>query len=440
MSKKTIYTFLGIAVVIVILLIVLSKTGVIGSKNLGKEVEISTVSEMTIIETVSATGKIQPETEIKISSEVSGEIIELPIVEGQMVKKGQLLVRINPDLYTSSLNRSVAGLSNTKASLNQAEASLKEAKANYNRNKSLFEKGIISKSEWDKIVAVYEGAQAAKQAAYFGVQSASATVTEARDNLGRTTIYAPADGTVSLLSVELGERVLGTQQMTGTEILRVANLNNMEVEVDVNENDIVKISIGDSTNIEVDAYLKKEFKGVVTSISNSASTAVSADQVTNFKVKVRILKESYEDLMKGKPDNYSPFRPGMTATVDIITKRKEKVIGVPISAVVMKADTLGTNKVEVKPEDSDEDEVVKTLDKKLECVFVKVGEKAKIRVIKTGIQDDSNIEVMEGLKPGDVVIIGPYTTVTKDLNSGDAIFVKSEEEKAKEKAKMDEKK
>lgn len=440
MSKKTVYTFIGIAVVIIIALFALSKFGILGNKNIGKEVELSTISEMTIIETVSATGKIQPETEIKISSEVSGEIIELPIVEGQMVKKGQLLVKINPDLYLSSLNRSVAGLSNTKAGLNQAEAALKEAKANYNRNKSLFEKGIISKSEWDRLVAVYEGAQAAKQAAYYGVQSAGATVTEARDNLGRTTIYAPADGTISLLSVELGERVLGTQQMTGTEILRVANLTNMEVEVDVNENDIVKISIGDSTNIEVDAYLKKEFKGVVTSISNSASTAVSADQVTNFKVKVRILKESYADLMKGKPDNFSPFRPGMTATVDIITKRKEKVIGVPISAVVMKADTLGTNKVEVKPEDSDEDEVVQILDKKLECVFVKVGNKAKIRVIKTGIQDDSNIEVMEGLKPGDVVIIGPYTTVTKDLNSGDTVYVKSEEEKAKEKAKLDEKK
>jgi len=343
-------------------------------------------------------------------------------------------------LYMSSLNRSVAGLSNTKAGLNQAEATLKEAQANYNRNKSLFEKGIISKAEWDRIVAVYEGAQAAKQAAYFGVQSAGATVTEARDNLGRTTIYAPADGTVSLLSVELGERVLGTQQMTGTEILRVANLNNMEVEVDVNENDIVKISIGDSTNIEVDAYLKKEFKGTVTSISNSASTAVSADQVTNFKVKIRILKDSYQDLMKGKPENHSPFRPGMTATVDIITKRKENVIAVPISAVVMKSDTTGTNKVEVKPEDSEEDNVVVRLDKKLECVFVKVGDKAKIRVIKTGIQDDSNIEVKEGLKKGDIVIIGPYTTVTKELNSGDLVYIKSEEEKAKEKANLDKKK
>jgi HlyD family secretion protein len=208
----------------------------------------------------------------------------------------------------------------------------------------------------------------------------------------------------------------------------------MEVEVDVNENDIVKVSVGDSTNIEVDAYLKKEFKGVVTSISNSASNAVTADQVTNFKVKVRILKESYLDLIEGKPENYSPFRPGMTATVDIITKRKEKVIAVPISAVVMKSDTLSSSKVDVKPEEqSDNAEVlVQKVDKKLECVFVKDGDKAKIRIIKTGIQDDSNIEVIQGLKKGDVVIVGPYTTVTKDLNSGDLVFVKSKEEKAKE--------
>lgn len=436
MSKKSIYLFLGIALGLIILLTVLSKSGVTGDKKQGKEVETALVNEMTIIETVSATGKIQPETEIKISSEVSGEIIELPVKEGQIVKKGQLLVRINPDLYTSSLNRSVAGLSNTKANLNQAEATLKEAQANYNRNKTLFEKGIISKSEWDRVVAAYEGAQAAKQAAYYGVQSASATVTEAKDNLGRTVIYAPADGTISLLSVELGERVLGTQQMAGTEILRVANLNNMEVEVDVNENDIVKINIGDSTNIEVDAYLKKQFKGIVTSISNSASTAVSADQVTNFKVKVRLLKESYQDLIEGKPDTYSPFRPGMTATVDIITKRKEKVFGIPISAVVMKADTTGTVKVNDKTEKSGgSEEPTKKQDKKLECVFVKIGDKAKIRIIKTGIQDDTNIEVTEGLKKGEEIIVGPYVTVTKDLNSGDLIHVKSTEDKEKTNSK-----
>lgn len=434
MKKKTVYYILGGAILLIIILLVLSKTGAIGNKEKGKEVEISKVEAMTIIETVSATGKIQPEIEVKISSEVSGEIIELPVKEGQVVKKGDLLVRINPDLYTSGLNRSVASLSGTKAGLSQADAQFKEAKANYERNKTLFEKGIISKSDWDKAISSYEVAQATKQSAYYNVQSASATVNEAKDNLGRTTIYAPADGTISSLGVELGERVLGTQQMTGTELLRVANLNNMEVEVDVNENDIVKINVGDSAKVEVDAYLKKEFKGIVTSISNSASTALTADQVTNFKVKVRILKESYADLLEGKPESYSPFRPGMTATVDIMTKRKDNVLSIPISSVVVKSDTSATAKPVVisTKEDENNNQKAPKSDKKFECVFVKVGDKAKIRVIKTGIQDDTNIEVSSGLKKGDVVIIGPYATVTKDLNSGDMVHAKSEGEVKKD--------
>jgi HlyD family secretion protein len=430
MSKKVIYFIVG-AVVLIAVLLGLSKAGIIGNKDKGIEVDVSKADEITIIETVSATGKIQPEIEVKISSEVSGEIIALPVKEGQVVKKGDLLVKINPDLYTSGYNRTVAGLSQTKAGLSQADAAFKEAKANYERNKTLFEKGIISKSEWDRAVSTFETAQASKQSAYYNVQSASATVNEAKDNLGRTTIYAPADGTISMLNVELGERVLGTQQMTGTEILRVANLNNMEVEVDVNENDIVKINVGDEAKVEVDAYLKKEFKGIVTSISNSASSALTADQVTNFKVKIRILKESYQDLLEGKPDTYSPFRPGMTATVDIITKRKEKVIGVPISSVVVKSDTTAVKKFEM--EDSEEEKIKPKSDKKYECVFVKVGDKAKIRIVKTGIQDDTNIEITSGLKKGDVVIIGPYTTVSKDLNSGDKVVIsggKSDEKKS----------
>ncbi len=426
MSKKTIYILLGSAVAIIALLIVLSKTGVIGNKDEGKEVETAVVNASTIIETVSATGKIQPEIEVKISSEVSGEIISLNVKEGQVVKKGDLLVKINPDLYTSSYNRSLSNLSGTKSGLSQSDASYKEAKSNYDRNKTLFEKGIISKSDWDKAIASFEVAKANKQTAFFNVQSASATVNEAKDNLGRTTIYAPADGTISVLNVELGERVLGTQQMAGTEILRVANLNNMEVEVDVNENDIVKIKVGDEANVEVDAYLKKQFKGVVTSISNSASSTLTADQVTNFKVKIRILKESYQDLLVGKPDTYSPFRPGMTATVDIITTRKANVLSVPISSVVVKSDTSAVK--EIKVEDPAEKQTAPKSDKKFECVFVKVGDKAKIRVIKTGIQDDTNIEVLTGLKKGDVVITGPYSTVSKDLNTGDKVKIKTDKE------------
>ena len=436
MSKKTIFILLGSTIGLILLLVGLKKGGVIGNNEDSKIVELSKVTQTTIVETVSATGKIQPEVEVKISSEVSGEIIALPIKEGQQVKKGDLLVRINPDLYESGVNRSVASMSTTKAGLSQADAQVKEAKANYDRNQKLFEKGIISKSEWDRIVSAYEVAMANKQSAYYQVQSASATVTEAKDNLGRTTIYAPADGTISLLNVELGERVLGTQQMTGTEILRIANLNNMEVEVDVNENDIVKVNIGDSAKIEVDAYLKREFKGIVTSISNSASTALTADQVTNFKVKVRILKESYMDLLEGKPENFSPFRPGMTATVDIITKRKENIVAVPISAVVVKDDTTSVKKdvvAELEKKEQQQKGTAPKSDKKYECVFVKVGDKAKLRVVKTGIQDDSNIEIMSGLKPGEEIIIGPYTTVSKDLVSNDKVRVESEKDKKENK-------
>lgn len=423
MSKKKTYIIIAVIVSSIILLLALSKMGVFGDKEEGIEVETAKANEITIVETVSATGKIQPEIEVKVSSQVSGEIIELPVKEGQIVKKGQLLAKINPDLYSSGVERSVSNYSGTKASLSQAEASFKEAQSNYQRSKTLFEKGIISKSDWDKATATFEAAKASRESAYFNVKSASASVKEAKDNLGRTLIYAPADGTISVLNVELGEKILGTQQMAGTEILRVANLNNMEVEVDVNENDIVKVTIGDTAKIQVDAYLKKEFKGIVTSISNSASATTTADQVTNFKVKVRILKESYQDLLQGKPASYSPFRPGMTATVDIITTRKEKVIGIPLSAVVMKADTSAVNKNDLGKED-DEKQKPKS-DKKFECVFVKNGTKAKIKIVKTGIQDDTNIEIVSGLQKGEEVIVGPYTTVSKDLNSGDKVNVAS---------------
>lgn len=420
MSKKKILILIGIVATLIIGLVVLKKIGVIKGNDNSIEVEIAKADEITIVETVSATGKIQPEIEVKIASQVSGEIVSLPIKEGQVVKKGDLLVKINPDLYTSGVSRSVSNYAGTKSGLAQADASFTEAKSNYERNKKLYEKGIISRSDWDKAIASFEVAKANKQTAYFNVQSAQASVKEAKDNLGRTIIFAPADGTISMLNVELGERILGTQQMSGTELMRVANLDNMEVEVSVNENDIVKINIGDETKIEVDAYLKKEFKGIVTSISNSATSTTTADQVTNFKVKVRILKESYQDLLVGKPKTYSPFRPGMTATVDIITTRKEKVIGVPISAVVIKADTLPTPKFEVTDNENG-NKIKSKIDKKLECVFVKSNGKAKIRIVKTGIQDDTNIEIVSGLQKGDEIITGPYNTVSKELNSGDKV-------------------
>jgi HlyD family secretion protein len=418
MSKKTV-TILVIAVIAVLaLLIGGKKAGWFGKQGNFKEVETKKIARIDIIETVSATGKIQPEIEVKLSSEVSGEVIELPIVEGQQVKKGDLLVRVNPDIYQSSLNRSQASLQNVRSGLNQAEASLKEAKSNYDRNQQLYNKGIISKADWDKVISSYEIAQASKQSAYYNVQSSAATVNEARDNLNRTNIYAPMSGTISKLDVELGERVVGTQQMAGTEIMRVANLTNMEVEVDVNENDIVKVNIGDSTIVEVDAYLKKQFKGLVTEIANSADGVLTADQVTNFKVKVRILEESYQDLLEGKDESYSPFRPGMTATVDIITNKRVNVVGVPISAIVIKTDTSSTKKALKK------DAIESESEEKFECVFIKDGSKAKLRVVKTGVQDNSNIEILEGLQEEEEIITGPYNTVTKSLKNGDDVEIK----------------
>lgn len=434
MSRKKLFIILGSVVALITLLIVLKKNGTIGNNDESKIVEVKKAEEMTIIETVSATGKIQPEVEIKIAPEVSGEIIALNVKEGQQVKKGDLLVKINPDLYESGVNRTVASLSTTKAGVSQADAQMKEAKANYDRNKKLFEKGVISRAEWDRIVSAYEVASASKQSAYYQMKSASANVTEANDNLKRTTIIAPADGTISKLDVELGERVMGTQGMASTELMRIANLNNMEVEVDVNENDIVKVSIGDSAKVEVDAYLKRKFDGVVTSISNSATTGLTADQVTNFKVKVRLVKESYADLLEGKPSNFSPFRPGMTATVDIETKRSVNVLGVPISAIVIKDDTTSTKKdivAEIEKEEAEAKGKAPKKDIKYECVFVKVGDKAKLRVVKTGIQDDTNIEILSGLKKGDEIITGPYTLVSKDLMPNDKVRLETKADKDK---------
>ncbi|MGO3181362.1 MAG: efflux RND transporter periplasmic adaptor subunit [Aequorivita sp.] len=416
MKKKTL---IWISVGIVLLLILLiggKKAGWFGKSGDSKEVEVSEIQLIDITQTVAATGKIQPEIEVALSSEVSGEIIELPVKEGQTVEKGDLLVKINPDLIQAAVSQSQAGLQNVRAQLSQAEASEKNAQLNYERNKSLFEKGVISKSEWDKSVTDYDMAKANSKAAYYNVQSASANVKQSVDNLSRTTIYAPMSGTISKLSVELGERVVGTAQMAGTEIVRVANLQKMEVEVDVNENDIVKVNLGDSAKVEVDAYLKREFKGLVTAIANSAESSLTADQVTNFKVKVSILPESYKDLTEGKPESYSPFRPGMTATVDVITNKKKDIIGVPISSIVVKTDTTDSKKPATGA-------VSNANAEKFEAVYVKDGEEAKLRVVTTGIQDDSNIEITSGLKEGETVITGPYNTVTKLLKQGDKVEV-----------------
>lgn len=413
MKKKKLLIITTALILLIIILIIGKKANWFGQNNDVIAVETQKVTPITLTQKVSATGKIQPELEIKLSSEVSGEIIELPIKEGQMVKKGDLLVRINPDIYQSVVKRSAASLETVRASLQQADANFKEAQESYNRNKILFDKGVISKSDWDKATSTYEVAKASRESARYNVQSAMATVTEAQDNLKKTVIYAPTNGTISKLSVELGERVVGTMQMTGTEIMRVANLGSMEVEVDVNENDIVKVNVGDSVNVEVDAYLKRIFKGTVTNIANTANSTSSVDQVTNFKVKIHIEESSYQDLLKDKPAGYSPFRPGMTATVDILTNTKKDVVAVPISAIMIK------KKSEINPNTPKED-----ADKKQEVVFVLKNGKAELRTVNTGIQDNVNIEILSGISKDETIITGPYQTITKILKNGDKVNVK----------------
>ncbi|MFJ1378538.1 efflux RND transporter periplasmic adaptor subunit [Capnocytophaga canimorsus] len=420
--KKKVIIIVGI-VLVLILLIVGKKSGWWGNQPKGKEVEVKQITRNSLTQKVSATGKIQPELEIKISSEVSGEIIELPVVEGQMVKKGDLLVRINPDIYQSVLNRSVASLENIKSSLRQAEANFKENEASFERNQKLFEKGVISRAEWDKAVSAYDIAKANKESAKYSVQSAMASVSEAQDNLKRTSIYAPASGTISKLNVELGERVVGTVQMTGTEIMRVANLSSMEVEVDVNESDIVKVNINHRATIEVDAYPKKNFEGRVTNIANTANATASVEQVTNFKVKIHIDEASYQALLTGKKQGYSPFRPGMTATVDILTTERNDVVTVPVSAIVMKSIKEISKDSLIKEKD----------DKRQEAVFVVKDGKALLKAVSTGIQDNTDIEILSGVEAGEQIIVGPYNLVSRILKSGDEVRVKIIDEKSENK-------
>ena len=440
--KKSYLYIVGVIIVLVVALVVAKKKGLLGETGDAMEVELAKVELVDITETVSSSGKIKPEVEVKIAPEVSGEIINLPIKEGQEVAKGQLLVEINPDIYESSVNRTHASLQSSKSAYQQSKARLIESKQDYKRNRKLFNNGTIAQSEWDKSKANYEVAKLQVESAKYQVSSSEATLREAQDNLARTKIFSPMDGTISKLNVEQGERVVGTQQMAGTELLRVANLNEMEAEVDVNENDIIKVKIGDETDIEVDAFLNKTFKGVVTEIANSAETAgTSADQVTNFKVKVKILEESYKEVADEMGLKYSPFRPGMTATVDIKTRNKKGIVGVPISAVTTRSDTTSVknrskNKKEKIKDNKDDnsgskDEKVAKKKDIFECVFVidSLG-KSKIRIVETGIQDDENIQITKGLKEGDEIITGPYIMVSRTLKPG--MDVKEETEESDE--------
>ena len=384
----------------------------------------------TIVERVTASGTIQPEMEVKISPEVPGEIVELSVEEGDSVAMGELLARIRPDNFESIVSRALATLNQQRANLAQAqarvvsaEAQFEQAQAAYERNKSLYEQGVISDADFETAESNYqvakqevESARQSVEAARFAVQSAQASVEEARENLSLTMIYAPVGGIISKLDVEQGERVVGTSQMAGTEMMRIADLGRMEVRVDVNENDIIRVELGDTAMVDVDAYsyMDQEFKGVVTSIASTANEKATPEAVTEFEVRIRLLNESYEGLLDEKGPY--PFRPGMTASVDIITQKKENVLSVPLASVTTRPPQEEDNEGE---EEGTENNGFTEEEELQEVVFRVPDDNIAERVnVRTGISDYENIEILEGLSEGDRVVAGPYIAISQQLEEG----------------------
>ena len=445
-NKKRLWITIGLIAIIGLLVVaaVLKNQ----SKPKGTEVKVEQVERRTIKETVSASGRVFPETEVKISSDVSGEIVELYVAEGDSVRAGQLLAKIDPETYISAVQRAEATVAGSKSNLAMSKASkqssiaqkeqiaaqLKNAKRILERNVQLKADGIISEADYEQALANVENLEANLRAAEaniksadqsiegskYNVESSEATLNEMKTSLRRTTITSPVDGVISTLNVEQGERVVGTIQMSGTEMMRIANLSSMEVQVDVSENDIIRVALGDNADIEVDAYLDQKFSGVVTEIANSASNVVGAtslntDQVTNFIVKIRIDRESYSDMII--PGQKFPFRPGMSASVDIYTNEVSDVISVPIQAVTARElDEEG--KVS---KDSDDNEFK-------EVVFLFGADTVAMQIVKTGIQDDEYIQILEGLTDSAQVVTGPYAAISSKLDDGDDAHKKKEKE------------
>ena len=458
MNKKTKWILISLGILLV-LLIVLSKTGAFG-KDEGTKVTAEKAMKRNIIEVVNASGKIYPEIEVKVSPDISGEITELTVAEGDTVKKGQLLARIYADVYNIQRSQAASGVAqsqaqvsvqqaqvgNSQAALDALKAQQEQAERTYNMQKKLFDEKVISASEFNVADANFKSARANYNAALQGirggqasVQSARASVQSARDNLakantdlGRTAIVAPMDGVVSLLNVKKGEKVAGNSFNVGTEMLRIADMDKIEIRVDVGENDVPKVKLGDSALISVDAYSDRKFKGLVTQIASSnngaAASALSAaaTDVTQYKVYIRILKESYADLL-GKGS--FPFRPGMSANADIQTKTQRNVVTVPINAVTTreKNDSVGTDK---KKNKEDENTTMATNEDDIEVVvFVKGADNKVTKMpVKTGIQDINYIEIMSGLKGSEEVITGPYDIVSKTLKKGTQVKVVDKKE------------
>jgi HlyD family secretion protein len=352
------------------------------------------------------------------------------------VEKGQLLVKIKPDTYISFKERAIASVNSSKARLAQAQAQLEQSELGFNRSKQLFEQKAISESDFESAQTNFNVAKADVKAALFNVESAEASLREAEENLSKTTIYAPMTGTISKLNVELGERVVGTAQMAGTELLRVANLSRMETRVDVNENDIVRVKLNDTALIEIDAYVDQKFKGVVTQIANSASLqGVSADQVTSFEVRILLLEESYKHLISNR--NKNPFRPGMSTTVEILTETRNNVLSVPIQAVTTRSDSVSTGakgfeEVAEASVELDKEEVASVKTNLNEIVFITSGDTAKMVQVKTGIQNNAYIEITSGLSGDEEVIVAPYSAISRKLQNGKLVQKTKKEDLFKE--------
>lgn len=448
-STKKVWIGILIALAVVIGGVIFAKKQGWIMKEPATEVETAKAKVVDIIERVSASGKVQPEIEVKLSPDVSGEIVALYVSEGDSVQKGQLLLKIRPDNYESvmarteaQVNSSKASLEQSKAMLAQSEARLAKAKIDFERNKKLHDDKVISDADFDAVasqVAIakqdVESAKANIQAAVFTIKSTEATMKEARTNLTKTSIYAPQSGTISKLNVELGERVVGTSQMAGTELLRIANLNKMEVRVNVNENDITRVSQNDTVIIDVDAYSTsgRKFKGIVYEVASSANglstaTSSSTDAVTEFEVKIRILRSSYQDLIKGR--HSYPLKPGMTASVEIITERKNGVLSVPLTAVTTRDPNAKEEDKKSEGEADDTQEEAPKKDKLKEVVFVLTKDNhAKLKEVKTGISDFENIEILSGLAKGEEIISGPYLTVSKKLKNDEIVQKKGAKKK-----------
>ncbi len=444
MSKKSKWALIGTVVVLVILF-TMSKMGLFGKKE-GEKVTAEKVQSRTIIEVVNASGKVFPEVEVKVSPDISGEITELTVQEGDTVKKGQLLARIYADIYSIQRDQASFGVSQTKAQaensragLEALQAQLDQAQKNFDMQQKLFEDKVISKSDFNIAEANLKTAKANYNAGLQGINGASASVksamaslSRANKDLGRTSIIAPMDGVVSLLNVKKGEKVAGNSFNVGTEILRIANMDKIEVRVDVGENDIPKVKLGDSAVISIDAYSDRKFKGVVTQIASSNNGASlqnnltsSVNDVTQYKVYIRLLPESYKDLLAKK---IFPFRPGMSANADIQTNTQKNVLSVPINAVTTREkNEMAT--LETKNNDEEMKASAPSVDDLDVVVFLidKTG-KVKKQKVTTGIQDINYIEIKSGLQLGQEVVTGPYDVVSKTLKDSSEVKVVDKKE------------